>query len=98
MRIFYAGSNRPALACPDLSHPLEIADGPHREPLDYARPTSPVPVVQSAGVRVVKAKSGDTVTKLAEREGISAIELAKYNGLLPTSILPAGREIKVPSR
>ncbi len=67
--------------------------------LDYTRPTAMVaPVVKTAVVRVVKAKSGDTVTKLAEREGVSAVELAKYNGLLPTSVLPAGREIKVPSR
>ena len=64
----------------------------------YTRPTSMVMLVNTPGVRVVKAKSGDTVTKLAEREGVSAVELAKYNGLLPTSILPAGREIKVPSR
>ena len=64
----------------------------------YTRPTSMVLPVNAPGVRVVKAKSGDTVTKLAEREGVSAIELAKYNGLLPTSVLPAGREIKVPSR
>ncbi|MCY7377620.1 MAG: transglycosylase SLT domain-containing protein [Pyrinomonadaceae bacterium] len=62
---------------------------------DYTRSTS---MVTPVGVRVVKAKSGDTVTKLAAREGVSAVELAKYNGLLPTSILPAGREIKVPSR
>ncbi len=66
---------------------------------NWSRPTNPIPVMPTTGkVRVVKAKSGDTVTKLAEREGISALELAKYNGLLPTSILPAGREIKIPSR
>lgn len=75
-----------------------VPQGNRVQNTNYARPTSPIPVVRSAAVRVVKAKSGDTVTKLAEREGVSAVELAKYNGLLPTSILPAGREIKVPSR
>lgn len=65
---------------------------------NYSRPTNPIPIMQTAKVRVVKAKTGDTVTKVAEREGISAVELAKYNGLLPTSILSAGREIKIPSR
>jgi LysM repeat protein len=45
---------------------------------------------------VVKAKAGDTVAKLAAREGVSAVEIAKYNGLLPSSALPAGREIKIP--
>lgn len=63
---------------------------------NYSRPTTPTPIVRTAGVRVVKAKSGDTVAKVAAREGVSAVELAKYNGLLPTSTLPAGREIKVP--
>lgn len=65
---------------------------------DYTRVTSMVTPVKSAAIRIVKAKTGDTLTKLAEREGVSAVELAKYNGLLPNSILSAGREIKVPSR
>ena len=54
------------------------------------------PLTVSVTSRTVFAKTADTVTKLAEREGISAVELAKYNGLLPTSILTAGREIKIP--
>ena len=45
---------------------------------------------------VVKARAGDTVTKLAERHGVRAIEVAKFNGLLPNSILSAGREVKIP--
>lgn len=48
--------------------------------------------------RIIKAKSGDTVAKIAAREGVSAIELAKYNGLLPNSALAKGREIKIPVR
>ncbi len=64
----------------------------------YTRPTTPNALPQSSGVRVVKAKSGDTVAKLAAREGVSAVELAKFNGLLPTSILATGREIKIPAR
>ena len=64
----------------------------------YSRPTTPIAVPQTPSVRVVKAKSGDTVAKIAAREGISAVELAKYNGLLPTSNLSTGREIKIPSR
>ena len=78
---------------------IVVPQGNRAQTPDYTRSTAMVtPVVRTGGVRVVKAKSGDTVTKLAEREGISAVELAKYNGLLPTSILSAGREIKVPSR
>lgn len=65
---------------------------------NYTRPATVIPTANTGGVRVVKAKSGDTVTKLAAREGVSAVEIAKYNGLLPGSVLSAGREIKIPSR
>lgn len=51
-----------------------------------------------SNVRIVKAKSGDTVQKLAEREKVDPVEVAKYNGLLPNSVLGAGREIKLPPR
>ncbi len=62
----------------------------------YSRPANASPV--AASVRVVKAKSGDSLTKIAEREGVSLVELAKFNGLLTTSTLPIGREIKIPSK
>jgi hypothetical protein len=38
------------------------------------------------------------VAKLAARNGVSALEVAKFNGLFPDSILHAGREIKIPTR
>jgi len=64
----------------------------------YARPTNAgVPTVPS-GVKVVKAKAGDTVQKVAERNNANATEVAKFNGLLPNSVLGAGREIKIPSK
>ena len=59
----------------------------------YTRPTN-APVL--SGVQTVKAKSGDTVAKLAERYKANATEVAKFNGLLPNSVLGAGREIKIP--
>jgi membrane-bound lytic murein transglycosylase D len=62
----------------------------------YSRPTNAPPT--ASGVRTVKAKSGDTVQKLAEREKADPVEVAKYNGLLPNSVLGAGREIKLPPR
>jgi membrane-bound lytic murein transglycosylase D len=65
-----------------------------RKPV-YQRPTSPVNTTPTGGVQVVVAKSGDTVAKLAARYGASAIEVAKFNGLLPDSQLPAGREIRI---
>jgi membrane-bound lytic murein transglycosylase D len=56
------------------------------------------PVSTTGGVRIVRAQSGDTVARLAQRNGASPVEVAKFNGLLPDSVLPAGREIKIPGR
>jgi len=65
----------------------------------YSRPSNQAPVAAAnSGVRVVKAKAGDTVAKVAAREKVDATELAKFNGLLPNSVLFAGREIRVPTR
>jgi membrane-bound lytic murein transglycosylase D len=64
----------------------------------YQRPMTPVPVASAGGIRVVKAQAGETVAKLAARIGASPVEVAKFNGLFPDSILSAGREIKIPSR
>ena len=63
---------------------------------NYSRPTTPTAASVASNIRVVKAQSGDTVTKLAQRHGVNATEVAKFNGLLPTSVLGAGREIKLP--
>lgn len=61
----------------------------------YTRPAN-----QMAGTgksaQVVKAQAGDTVAKLATRHNADPVEVAKYNGLLPNSVLGAGREIKLP--
>jgi membrane-bound lytic murein transglycosylase D len=59
----------------------------------YTRPAI-TPTVSS--VKIVKAKAGDTVQKVAEREHANPTEVAKFNGLLPNSVLGAGREIKIP--
>lgn len=50
------------------------------------------------GIKVVRAKSGDTVEKLAMRHKASPVEVAKFNGLFTTSRLNAGREIKIPPK
>ncbi len=63
----------------------------------YTRPTNQ-PVVSGSSVKVVKAQAGDTVSKLAARHGADPTEVAKYNGLLPNSVLGAGREIKIPAK
>ncbi len=63
----------------------------------YIRPTTPNTSAPGISARVIKAQSGDTVAKLAVRVGADPTEVAKYNGLLPNSVLGAGREIKIPA-
>jgi len=64
----------------------------------YSRPTSQPVAPVASNVRTVKAKAGDTVAKIAAREKVDPADLAKYNGLLPNSVLGAGREIKIPTK
>jgi len=65
----------------------------------YSRPSGvTADQTVASSVRVVKAKAGDTVEKIAVREKVSATEIAKFNGLLPNSVLFAGREIKIPTK
>ena len=64
----------------------------------YSRPTNLNTAMVASNIKVVKAKAGDTVQKVAERYNANATEVAKYNGLLPNSVLGAGREIKIPGK
>lgn len=67
--------------------------------ISYSRPTNqPTTAAVPRNMKVVKAKAGDTVQKVAERNGANPTEVAKLNGLLPNSVLGAGREIKIPSK
>jgi membrane-bound lytic murein transglycosylase D len=64
----------------------------------YTRPTSASIAGPANPVKTVKAQAGDTVSKVAARYGADPTEVAKYNGLLPNSVLGAGREIKIPGK
>lgn len=64
----------------------------------YSRPTTPTSSPVANSIKVVKAQAGDTVAKVAQRYGANATEVAKFNGLLPNSVLGAGREIKIPTK
>lgn len=66
--------------------------------ISYSRPTSQPTAPAPSNVKVVKAKAGDTVAKVAVRHGADPTEVAKYNGLLPNSVLGAGRDIKIPTK
>jgi LysM repeat protein len=53
----------------------------------YSRPTNlPASAAVPTNLKVVKAKAGDTVKKVADREKI------------PNSVLGAGRELKIPGK
>jgi LysM repeat protein len=76
-----------------------VPQGNNVQNTNYSRPTTPINTAATANnIRVVKAQSGDTVNKLAQRYGANATEVAKFNGLLTTSVLGAGREIRIPSK
>jgi membrane-bound lytic murein transglycosylase D len=62
----------------------------------YSRPTTVKPTLTVQGIKVVKAKSGETVAKLAQRFGVKPVDVAKLNGLYVNSKLNAGREIRIP--
>jgi LysM repeat protein len=45
----------------------------------------------------VKARKGDTISKIAAARKLSADEVARLNGIAPDAELQAGQEIKLPS-
>ncbi|MEM1343063.1 MAG: peptidoglycan DD-metalloendopeptidase family protein [Pseudomonadota bacterium] len=53
---------------------------------------------QYDGFQVAVARDGDTVARVADRIGLSAIELANFNGLRPDSALRVGDELALPPR
>lgn len=77
--------------------PMASVPGSRVQATSYSRPSTQRTAATS-NITVVKAQAGDTVSKLATRHGANATEVAKYNGLLPNSVLGAGREIKIPGK
>lgn len=55
-------------------------------------------IISYPGYQVVVARRGDTVAKVAERIGVSSIELASYNALPESVILRQGEVIALPRR
>lgn len=87
----------PGMATPKGKVFVPVA-GNNVQATSYSRPTNVPKAAAVSNVRIVKAKAGDTVAKIAARENLNAGEIAKFNGLLPNSVLGAGREIKVPTK
>ncbi len=77
--------------------PMNQVPGNRVTATTYSRPTANNNAVPS-NMKIVKAQSGDTVSKLASRHGADPTEIAKINGLLVNSVLGAGREIKIPTK
>jgi membrane-bound lytic murein transglycosylase D len=75
---------------------VPMTEGNRITATSYSRPSNQSVAGLQNNVKIVKAQAGDTVQKVAERNGVDAVEVAKYNGLLPNSVLGAGREIKIP--
>ena len=75
---------------------VPMAQGNRVASTSYSRPTTAAAAPVASNVKVVRAVAGDTVAKLATRHNADPTEVAKYNGLLPNSVLGAGREIKLP--
>ncbi|MEQ1643749.1 MAG: surface-adhesin E family protein [Pyrinomonadaceae bacterium] len=48
------------------------------------------------GQRIETAVAGDTVATFSERHGASVVEVAKLNGLMPFTKLPAGHAVRLP--
>ncbi len=88
----------PGMAVP--SGKVFIPNGNGVKNTSYQRPTNqPTTVPTTGGVRVVKAVSGDTVVKVAQRYGANAVEVANLNGMTSVNApLAAGREVKIPVR
>lgn len=76
---------------------VPMAQGNRVNSTSYSRPSRSSETAVPSNVKIVKAQSGDTVSKLAQRHNADPTEVAKYNGLLPNSVLGAGREIKIPA-
>lgn len=55
-------------------------------------------IVTYDGYQAAVARSGDTVSNVADRIGLSAAELGAYNGLAPGHELRAGDELVLPPR
>ena len=64
--------------------------------ISYSRPVNARSASATKPANIVRAQAGDTVAKLATRHNADPVEVAKYNGLLPNSVLGAGRQIKLP--
>ena len=104
-RIFLAGASALALAACDGKPDFDLR-GPIGGGLDTAGAARaatadrPAPdargIIAYPGYQVAVAQSGDTLASLAQRIGVDANELARYNGIQPGDALRKGEVIALP--
>lgn len=56
------------------------------------------PSIPSLGDQTYIVKKGDTLTRIANKYGISCLELARHNGLSNPNLIKVGQVIKIPHR
>ncbi|MFN3329974.1 MAG: transglycosylase SLT domain-containing protein, partial [Pyrinomonadaceae bacterium] len=62
----------------------------------YQRPLNEPSATISTKPKVVKARKGDTIRKIAQRYKVSAVETGRLNGITLDAPLQEGREIRLP--
>lgn len=74
-----------------------ISAQPGKSPLDELSKLelTPKELDISSTPKIVKARAGENLAQLAKRFGVDPVATARLNGLLPSSVLGAGREIKI---
>ena len=80
--------------------PIERRDAPPRSDVQlttYVRPKASGAATPAApGLMMVKARAGDTPSRLATLHNVSAEEIAKLNGVAINAEFEAGKEVRVP--
>jgi lipoprotein NlpD len=89
--------------CADFDMDLrDLGEGFHTTSAIENRPNRPSPddrgVISYPTYQVVVARQDDTITSIAERLGLNAGELARYNGIGTNTILRRDEIIALPSR
>ena len=85
-----AGCDISNLGIPGFDRPIPTESGPIDPAPDAAG------IIQFRDFRVVVAREGDTIGRIATRLGMDPVVLARYNGLPSTYILRTGERLALP--
>lgn len=68
------------------------------EATTYSRAVGVKPALTVKGIKIVKAKTGETVSDLSKRYSVEPADVAKLNGLIPESKLFGGQPVRIPTK